>query len=953
MKNIVFTLFLFGVHCAMAQQDIRFNTSFLKGSSMDEYQHFFDGVKATNIGPTIMSGRVVDIEVDPANAAHFYVAFATGGLWETNNNGTSFTPVFNDHFAFGIGDVAIDWQNKIIYVGTGECNSSRSSYAGLGVYKSNDNGKTWAHLGLESTQHISRILVHPTNPNEIYVAAIGHLFTYNKERGVFKTTDGGKTWKQCLSIDEKTGVIDLVFDPQNPSTMYAAAWQRERKAWNFEEAGKGSAIYKTTDAGENWKNISGHGSGFPHGAGVGRIGLAVSYTDSNVLYAFLDNQDHREKKTDEKSGLTKEDFRKMDKTSFLALKDDELNTYLRENEFPEKYTASSVKEMVKQDKIQPVALVEYLEDANTLLFDTPVKGANLYQSNDGGQSWSKTHDGYLENMVFTYGYYFGQVRVNPKNHDQVYLVAFLVARSDDGGKTFVNINGENQHVDHHALYINPANTNHLINGNDGGVNISYDNGKSWIKCIHPEVGQFYTVAVDNAENYNVYGGLQDNGVWYGPNNYSNSSAWLMEGKYPYQSLMGGDGMQIQIDPRDNSTVYTGYQFGSYYRINKATGQSKYITPKHELGERPLRFNWQTPIHLSVHQNDVLYMGANKLYRSLNNGDDFKCISPDLTTGGKQGDVAYSTLTAIHESPMKFGLLYTGSDDGLVHVSKDGGNTWENISKGLPEGYWIRRVVASRYNEGRVYVCLNGHTNDDFTPLLFVSDDYGRNWKKLTENLPNYPVNVIREDHVNKDVLYLGNERGVYVSFNSGKEFYPIANGFPTVPVHDLAIQERESDLIVATHGRSLYKIQLEQIQRLNDSVRSKELVLFPVDKIKYNGSWGNPKKWYEAERTSPSLLANVYNASQKQEIVLRLYSENNIELTKSQIVVNKGLQEIALPLTIGKQSAEKMNAYYKKAKRTEKFEPAKDGNLYLQKGKYKIVIDNGKVKSEQVFEITE
>ncbi len=958
MKNKITLLFLIANLKGFSQTDERLSTSYNKKYSYGDYIGYFNGIKATNIGPTIMSGRVTDIEVDPNDATHFYAAFATGGLWETKNNGTTFSQIFHDNHVFGIGDIAVDWKNNKIFVGTGECNSSRSSYAGTGLYVSSDDGKNWSHLGLTETQHISRVLINPNNSNEIYVAAIGHLFTYNKERGVYKTEDGGKTWNQILFINEKTGVIDLTFDPQNSKTLYACAWQRERTGWNFEESGEASGIYKTVDGGNKWEVVSTANSGFPQGKGVGRIGLAVSYQDSNVLYAFLDNQDHREKKNEEESdALTKDDFKVMSKEQFAKLNNEKLETYLRDNEFPEKYTAPVVKDMISSEKIQPVALSEYLEDANSMMFDTPVKGAELYRSNDGGKTWKKTHEGYLDNMVFTYGYYFGQIRVHPKNHDRVYMVAFFVVKSDDGGKTFTNINGDNVHVDHHSLYIDPNKEGHLINGNDGGINISYDNGINWTKCVNPEVGQFYTVAVDNAENYKVYGGLQDNGVWCGPHSYSNNAGWIMDGKYPYENILGGDGMQVQIDLRDNATIYTGWQYGSYFRINRNTGENVSITPKHELGERPLRFNWQTPIHLSVHQNDVIYLGANKLYRSLNKGNDFLCISPDLTTGGKKGDVAYSTLTAIHESPLKFGLVYTGSDDGLVYVTKDGGTNWENISEGLPKNYWIRRVVASRYNEARVYVCLSGHTMDDFKPLLFVSDNYGKNWKQIGNTLPYFPVNVLKEDAKAKNIVYAGTDNGLYVSIDGGEEFFPITNNFPTVPVHDMAIQERDEELVAATHGRSLYKINLKQIRMLSDSVRNTDFYVLPISKIKPSSYWGEEKKWYENDEHVP--LVHFYYYSKKPMPVIELTIKDGDAIIYNEKVSGMlGLQSLSYNLQIESAVAKKLNDEIKKKNKGKKeselklFEEKPNGKYYLIEGKYKVILTVEGKKYERVLKIS-
>jgi len=891
-----------------------------------------NGVKFQSIGPAVMSGRVTDVDVDPNDPIHFYVAYASGGLWETKNNGTTFEPLFDDQAVMTIGDIAVDWKNNIIYIGTGENNSSRSSYSGVGVFKSEDNGKNWQHLGLEETHHIGRIVLHPTDKNIFWVAAIGHLFSFNKERGVYKTTDGGKTWKQTLFINEQTGVIDMIVNESDPNILYAAAWQRERKPWNFSESGAGSGIYKSVDSGEKWNLITTKESGFPVGDGVGRIGISLCKSKPETVYALLDNQFRRTEdlKKEIKDELTKNAVRGMTKEEFLKLDDKKIEVYLKNNNFPKKYTVKIVKDKVRSGAIMPSALAEYLEDANSLLFDTPVTGAEVYRSDDGGKTWKKTHENYIDDLVFTYGYYFGQIRVAENNPDEFYIAAFVIVKSADGGKTFTSINGDNQHVDHHALWMNPNRKGHLINGNDGGINISYDDGKTWIKNNQPAVGQFYTVNVDMEEPYNIYGGLQDNGVWYGPSTYSAGSSWQMEGHYPYKTLLGGDGMQVAIDPRDNNTIYTGYQFGHYYRINKKTLEDKYITPKHELGERPLRWNWQSPIHLSKHNNDVIYFGANKLFRSLNKGDDFKPISGDLTAGGKQGDVAYGTITCIHESPMKFGLLYTGSDDGLIHVTRDGGNTWTNITGTLPKELWVRKVIASSFSEGRVYVCLNGHTFDDLNPYLFVSEDYGKTWKKTGTDLPYEPINVVKEDPENENIIYIGTDHGVYVSFNKGNSFMAMSNGLHAVAVHDMVIHPRDKELVVATHGRSIYKANVAHIQQLHDSVMAKPVHVFAVNEIRHSKHWGTSGGYWEKPYEPSIKIPAWINGDCK--VTLQVINEEGKEIFNEIKEYTQGLNYLTYGLTASEE-----NGTMKKAE---------NGKIYLTPGKYKIKVFACKISSE-------
>ena len=571
----------------------------------------------TNIGPTIMSGRVVDLAVNPSNPTEFYVGYASGGVWHTVNNGTTFTPILDNSPTQNVGSLAVDWNTKTIWVGTGEVNSSRSSYAGIGLLRSSNNGDTWEHLGLADSHHISKILINPTNPKHVVVSVVGHLYSKNNQRGVYKTTDGGVTWEQTLFVNNQSGIIEMDAAPNNFNIMFASSWDKDRKAWNFRGSGSGSAIYKSTDGGSSWVKVSSPKSGFPTGEGVGRIGLAVF--DQNTVYAVHDNQARREDagSSRKSGGLSKEQFKTMTREAFLALDNKKLNAYLKNNGFQEKYRADNVKSMVRGGVVAPADLATYLEDANAMLFDTPVIGAEVYKSIDGGLTWSKTHEGFLDGIYYSYGYYFGKIHVDPSNKDGIYIYGVPILKSKDAGKTFSSISAPNVHADHHALWINPNKPGHLINGNDGGVNISYDDGANWIKNNQPAVGQFYAIHVDNQEPYNVYGGLQDNGVWVGAHTYQESPGWKQNGKYPYEFIMGGDGMQIQTDARDSNVVYTGFQFGNYFRLNRADNTQTYIQPKHELGDSPYRFNWQTPILLSSHNQDILYLGGNKLMRSMN------------------------------------------------------------------------------------------------------------------------------------------------------------------------------------------------------------------------------------------------------------------------------------------------------------------------------------------------
>ncbi len=899
-----------------------------------------------NVGPTVMSGRVVDVDVNPEDPSIFYTAYASGGLWKTTSNGTHFVPLFDTLAVMTLGDIAVDWKHgEIIWAGTGENNSSRSSYAGTGIYRSADGGKTWEYRGLAETHHIGRIVLHPDNPDVVWVAAVGHLYSPNPERGVYKTTDGGKTWRRTLYIDDNTGAIDLVRDPGNPDILYAAMWHRERRAWNFVEGGKTSGIFKSTDGGETWERLNVEGSGFPADEGVGRIGLDIFPGNPQVLYAVLDNQNLRPEKKEEEKGLTREQLRTMRVEDFLKLDPRLIEEFLRRNDFPAEYTAEKVLEMVRSGKIKPVDLVNYLEDANRALFDRPVIGAEVYRSDDGGKTWYRTHEGYLDDVFYSYGYYFGQIRIDPQDDKHIYLMGVPILESEDGGKTFQSIGRENVHVDHHALWVNPYRRGHLVNGNDGGLNISYDDGRSWYKVNVIPVGQFYSVAIDMEKPYNVYGGLQDNGVWYGPSTYRYSMAWYAEGHYPYKRLLGGDGMQVQVDWRNNAIVYTGFQFGNYFRVDKRTGRRVSIKPRHKLGERPLRFNWQSPIHLSRHNQDILYFGSNRFHRSLDRGDHWETLSGDLTRGGRKGDVPYGTLTTIDESPLKFGLIYVGSDDGLVHVTRDGGNTWERIFDTAPLELWVSRVEASHHDTATVYIALNGYRWDNFEPYLYRSRDYGKTWERLGADLPPEPINVVREDPENPRVLYVGTDHGVYLSLDGGAHFMGMKKGLSHAPVHDLVVHPRDKELVVGTHGRSIFIASVRHIQQLTPEVLAKPLHVFSLDPVMYNENWGRTFSTWR-KPMEPSIEIPFF-AGEDGEARIRIFYEDQL-MKAWEVSVDKGLNYVPYDLSTDSLALVSM---LKATKQSREIKAADNGKFYLLPGTYTVEVQLHGVTERTALEI--
>jgi photosystem II stability/assembly factor-like uncharacterized protein len=726
------------------------------------------------IGPAITSGRVVDLAVAEGPEGRIgdrlgklmYAAAASGGVWKTVNAGTTWEPVFDKQTTSSIGDIALAPSNpEIVWVGTGESNNQRSSSWGDGVYKSENGGKTWTNMGLKTSQHIGRIIVHPTNPNIVFVAAQGPLWADGGERGLFKTTDGGKTWTNVLKISEHTGVTDVVMDPTDPNTMYAAAFQRQRKAYSFVGGGPESGIYKSTDGGTTWTKLT---EGLPKGD-IGRIGLDVSRSQPRTVYATLETK-------------------------------------------------------------------------------TP----EIYRSDDYGASWRKT------GTYFEYPWYMSQIRVDPKNPERVYLLGVPIFVSEDGGATSTPI-ARGAHVDYHAMWIDPMDPDHFVIGNDGGVYISHDRGATVDFVSNLPIAQYYAIDVDNRlPYYYVYGGLQDNASWAGPSQTRNRQGITNSDWYV---TVGGDGFYSAVDPADPNVVYAESQNGGVIRYDVKTGEQKSIQPQPKFGSQNLRWNWSAPIMVSHYDHNTVYMGANYLFRSPNRGDSWQQLGGDLTRQldreklplmGKlwtkdavarhAGTADFGNISTIDESPVRKGLLYVGTDDGLIQISRDDGATWTKIEKfpGVPDMTYVSRVVASSHDEGTVYATFDGHRSNDFKPYVLKSTDYGKTWTSITSNLPVSSVQVIREHPRNPSLLFVGNEIGAYYSGNGGKSWSRLQYNLPTVPVHDIRIHPRENDLVIGTHGRGIYIIDdITPLERLAEAERVSHVYLFPAKAatlFNYNGS---------------------------------------------------------------------------------------------------------------------
>ena len=627
--------------------------------------------------------------------------------------------------------------------------------------------------------------------------------------------------------------------------------------------------------------------------------------------------------------------------------DDDLAEYLEHHGFPDHYTADSVRALIEMGEAMPADLVTYLGDANRALFDSPVIGCEVYSSSDGGASWSRTHEEYLDDTCYTYGYYFGEVWVSPHDDKEVYVAGVPLLKSVDGGANWEDVGRENVHVDHHALWLNPDRPGHIINGNDGGLNMSYDGGESWLKLNAPPVGQFYTVNVDHAQPFNVYGGLQDNGVWFGPSTYEASTDWHGEGRYPYQRILGGDGMMVEIDPRNQDVVYAGSQFGYYSRLDLSDGSRESIRPQHELGDKPYRFNWLTPIHLSDHNADILYLGSNVVHRSMDRGDTWTAISDDLTGGGVEGNVPFGTITALVESPMSFGLLYAGSDDGRIHRSTDGGASWHRIDEQLPPNLWVSRIETSSHEEARVYVSLNGYRWDHMDPYLFVSNDFGESWTRVGENLPMGPVNVVREDPHDPDLLFVGTDRGTFVSVDRGLTFESLGSGSPPAPVHDLVVHPTEGELAIGTHGRSIFLADVTHLQVLDEALLAASLHVFAVDSLTFSEGWGNrPRAWREF--SEPEVSLGFFTAT-GGDATIRVLDRFGNEMSAVQQSATPGLNYTILDASTCESCLrdhladrgrdESGEDDVKTVDDTNDIEVADNGKLYLRPGSYDVEVE--------------
>jgi photosystem II stability/assembly factor-like uncharacterized protein len=787
-----------------------------------------EALPARNIGPANMGGRIVDLAVVEKNPDTYYVAAATGGVWKTTDAGATWKPL-TDHLTCSIGAVAVSQSNPgILWVGAGEANPRNSVTWGDGVYKSTDGGKTWQHMGLRESRHIGRIVIHPTNPDIVYVAALGHLWGPNPERGLFKTSDGGKTWQHVLKLDADTGCIDVAIDPSEPDTLYAAAYAVRRDAFSGGDPARQyspkAGLYKTTDGGKSWDRMT---KGLPENQ-YGRCGLAIYRKDPKVVYAVVQS---------EKTGV-------------------------------------GTKGNPANSKAMSVA------------------GGGVFRSDDRGASWTQV------NSVVPRPFYYGQIRIDPSNDQRIYVLGTAFFVSSDGGRKFGPGTTKGVHVDHHALWVNPSDSNHLILGNDGGLYVSKNGGAAWTHIRGMPLAQFYGIAVDMRKPYRVYGGLQDNGSWGGPNRTKSAEGITLN---DWKKYLGADGFSCLCDPSDVNTVYAEAQYGKPSRIDVSTGKGKAIQPKGSD-----RFNWSSPMLLSPHNPKTIFYGGNYLFQSDNRGDAWKKISDDLTYGkaGAKSASTGHTLSTIAESPKKAGVLYVGSDDGRVHVSTDGGQKWNDVSAKVPgvsKDRWITRVECSYHDEATAYLTIGRHRNDDLKPYVFKTTDFGESWTSITSNLPaDQPVHVIRESSMNPNLLFVGTENAVHISFDGGRAWHRLKARLPMVPMHDLIIHPRDRDLVIGTHGRGVYVLDISPLEELTPAVLAKSAHLFSVRAAQAFTETQPAAKSTSYVAPNPPFGASIYYylKSPAKDVSITIHDANKLPPDKV-VPVNRQVMRLTGPKEAG------------------------------------------------------
>ena len=802
----------------------------LQGQSISTDQ--LDQLTFRNIGPSVAGGRIHDIEILPNDPATVFIASASGGIWKSTNKGTTWKPVFDDQAVSTFGDMAISLSNPdVIYAGSGEQQNRQSTSWGNGIYKSENQGETWRSIGLEKTYHIARVIIHPENPNIVFVAALGNLWNSSKERGVYQTTNGGKNWKKVLYIDDMTGVVDMAMDKNNPNILYAATYQRMRKAWGFNGGGPGSGIYKTTDGGKTWNELTG---GLPPGD-KGRIGLAASKTRSNIIYATIEHAD----------------------------------------------------------------------------------SSGFYRSSNGGRTWKRV------NKLNPRPMYYSHIFVDPNNDDIVYMLATEFYRTKDAGKTFYQMPTRptydvGVHSDHHTLWINPNNSNHFFLAGDAGLHESWDGGIAYNRLNNIPIGQFYGIGADMEVPYNIYGGMQDNHSWMGP---SATRHWLGILADDWKQVGFGDGMYQQPDP-ESSMLYNASQNGNMIRVDRKTGNMQGLKPFPSDSKEKYRFDWVTPLAISKHSSKKVFLGGNRLFISDNGGDSWErtedlssntnrdsltimgVLGADIKLSKNDGTSSYGEIISISESPLWHRVIWVGTDDGNIQVSRDGGEKWEEVSgniTGIPAGSYVSRVLSSIRDRGSAYVTFDRHREGDWKPYVYRTEDYGKTWVPLTRGLPSGSVNVIAEHPDNPDVLFLGTEHAVYLSVNAGSDWTKFKSNLPTTLYDDLLIHPREKDLVLGTHGRSFWVLDDTSPLAEWSTVYNKPVHVFSVRAATLFHYWKDTsyraqEEWAGENPPYGAIISYLVNSDVDSVTITVKRRKSQIIRTYRQPVVKGSIQRLAWDL---------------------------------------------------------
>jgi len=852
-----------------------------------------------------MGGRISDMCFAPGDTKTFYVGYATGGVWRTKNHGTTFEPIFDKETTSAIGAIAVcdapsDWdgwdkdtkksdrlekgKQKILWVGTGEGNGRNSSSWGNGVYRSVNSGKSWEHCGLAESHDIPRLVVDPRNPDVCYVAALGHLWGTNEERGLYKTTDGGKTWDKVLSIDKETGCCDVAIDPKNPDTIYAAFYARLRSAHSFVSGGKKGGIFKSTDGGKTWKQLK---KGLP--TNTGRIGLDVFLGDTKKL----------------------------------------------------------------------VAVIEATDGGANSIRDDRMRGGGVFRSDDCGESWRRC------SHRSPRAFYFSKIKFDSASDDRIYMLGWTTEVSDDGGETFRGGWGDILHADHHAIIVDPNDPTHIIVGTDGGAYLTFDKGENWDFLNTIAVGQFYNISLDNSDPYRIIGGLQDNGTWVWPNSGTREIAEDKACRTPATGITNadiefvnwGDGFHGDFDANDPNVVYAEWQGGNLTRVNLKTGEKRWCIPEAREGEPGHRFNWNAPFFVSQHKPNAIYLGGNMVFKLTDSGEKWAKISPDLTTadGAKMTTAGsnaenFCTIVSLSESPLKAGVLWSGSDDGLIYVTTNDGKDWANVTPKQINGLYVSRLHASSHKEGGCFASVDGHRSDDMKPYIYATDDFGKSWRDITGDLPKtHSVMVVRDHDSNPDVLYCGTESAIYVSINGGKNWVKMhGKGLPTVPVYDIKQHPRDRDLVAATHGRSVWVLDNGNwIGEATSDVLSKALHLFslrdvkPIWKLQYNGLWTH--KMFRAANAPRGVYIDYWiNEYTADDVSISIENEKSVVMKKVTGTNAPGFNRAVWNL--------EPDDWHKLADKSEEMMMNK---FFARPGKYKVKIKMGDHTAEGSFTILE